>query len=157
MENHPTQRSSCAALLAAVAMLALVAGCAGLSASSPALGPVASALAPPNELSGTWHGLFWQVAASLYEDESRSVLRMKEDGTFRATFTPNGGANNLARPSTWSGTVVRAGNRVTFQNSEGCWGRLTLILSGNTLYGLANDPMTEANVMMRFERKGSRG
>ncbi len=117
-------------MLTAVAMVALVAGCAGPSASSSASGPVASALVPASELSGTWHGLFWQVAASLYyEDEGRSVLQIREDGTFRATFTPNGGANNLAKPSTWSGTVVRAGNRVTFQDSRGRWGQITLIHS----------------------------
>jgi hypothetical protein len=40
-------------------------------------------------------------------DDGNVVLEIKEDGTFTANVTPAGGANNRARASTWTGTVVR--------------------------------------------------
>jgi hypothetical protein len=142
--------------LSGVALVALVGG-AGPSASSLASGPVATASARASELSGAWHGSFGWVGAYFYEDEARITLRIEEDGAFTATITPNGGTNNLAKASTWSGTVVTKGNRVTVRNSEGPWPWVTLVRSGNTLYGVATDPATQANVMLKFERDGSQG
>jgi len=137
-----------------VAMALLLAGCAGPSSSGA---PIAAAVVAASHLSGTWNGTFGQLSASLYEDEGRCILRIKEDGTFTATVTPNGGTNNLAKASTWAGTVVPDGQRVTLRNSTGPWPWIILTRSGsNTLYGVATDPATEAPVMMEFEREGTR-
>jgi hypothetical protein len=141
--------------LATVAMLALVAGCAGRGATSSTFNPGASSSA--SELRGTWTGSFGWVGASLYEAEARLTLEIREDGTFTATVTPDRGANNLTKASTLSGTAVTGGNRVTLQNSQGPWPWVTLVRSGNTLYGVASDPASQANVMLKFEREGSRG
>jgi hypothetical protein len=144
------------ALVSTVALVALVAGCARPSAriSSPASGPAVAAFAPASELSGTWRGSFGQVAASLYTADSDCILQIKEDGTFTATVRPSKArTNNLAKPWTWSGTVVGSGNRVTLRSSQGPW--VTLIRSGSTLYGVAEDPMVGATIMMKFERERS--
>jgi hypothetical protein len=138
-----------AVLLSAVAILA---GCATPGASSVASAPMAASLTLAGDLTGTWVGSFGQVGADQYEDEASSILQIREDGTFTATFTRSGGTNNLAQRSTLSGTVVTRGNRVTLQNSEGAWSSITLVHSGNTLYGVATDPAPEANVMMNFRR-----
>jgi hypothetical protein len=51
-----------------------------------------------------------------------------------------------------SGTLVANGNRVTLRNAQGPWTWLTLVRSGDTLYGVASDPAFEANVMMKLDR-----
>jgi hypothetical protein len=131
--------------LLGVALVALTAGCAETGA-----------LARPSDLSGTWHGTYGWIRPDLYDDEARITLQIREDGTFSATVTPNGGGNNLAKPTTWSGTVVVRGNRVTLR-SNGNWGWLTLARSegGNVLYGVAHDPAIESAVMLKFDRDGS--
>jgi hypothetical protein len=139
---------------AVLTMSALIIGCAG--SRLPASDLPAAAVAPADDLSGTWYGTFGQVAASLYEDDGKSALRINPDGTFTATVTPGLGTNNLAKPATWSGTVVTNGDRVTLRNAEGPWPWITLTKSGDgMLYGLAIDPAIEATVMMNFERDGT--
>jgi hypothetical protein len=134
--------------------IALFAGCAASHSSASDL--AAAAAAPAGDLSGRWYGTFGQVAASLYEDESKSVLQINPDGTFTATVTRGLGTNNLAKPSNWSGTVVTNGNRVTLRNSQGSWPWIILTRSADDiLYGLANDPAIEAPVMIKFEREGT--
>jgi len=151
-------QSTFAALVPRVALVALVAGCAGPSASinSGASGPVATAPAPATELAGTWRGSFGRVSADYYMDEADCIVQIKEDRTFTAACKPSkAGTNNLAKASTWSGTVVTSRNRVTLRTSQEAW--VTLIRSGNTLYGVAEDPLVEGTIMMRFEREGSTG
>lgn len=129
------------ALISIVALAPLGAGCA------------ATARASASELSGIWRGTFGLVTASLYLDEGNRILEIKEDGTFTATVTPSKArANNLSKAWTWSGTVIRSGNRLTLRSSQGP--SAILIRSGNTLYEVAEDPMVEATIMMSFERDG---
>jgi len=147
-----------AVLVPSVALAALVAGCVGPSASisTGASGPVATALAPASELAGTWRGSFGRVSSDYYMDEAECIIQIKEDRTFTAACRPSkSGTNNLAKASTWSGTVVTSRNRVTLRSSQEAW--VTLIRSGNTLYGVAEDPLVEGTIMMRFEREGSTG
>jgi hypothetical protein len=143
------------AQLSTVVMVWLVAGCAGLGEFSAATSPVA--LSAVSEFQGKWTGTSGWVGAHLYLGESILTLHIREDGTFTALVKPNGGANNLARPSTLSGTVVANGSRVALRNTEGPWTWLTLVRSGNTLYGVAVDPAFEASVILRLEREGARG
>ena len=147
-----------AVLVPSVALAALVAGCVGPSASisTGASGPVATALAPASKLAGTWRGSFGRVSSDYYMDEAECIIQIKEGGTFTAACRPSkSGTNNLAKASTWSGTVVTSRNRVTLRSSQEAW--VTLIRSGNTLYGVAEDPLVEGTIMMRFEREGSTG
>ena len=141
-------------VLSAVATVALVAGCAELGATSSASAPIRAVSAPANELVGTWRGDFGWIGAFFYEDEATVVLQIKEDGTFTATVARGGGTNNLAKPASLSGTVVTHGNRVTLRNSHGPWAWVTLVHSGDTLYGLAIDPAIETTVMMKLEHEG---
>lgn len=139
----------------AFVMMALVAGCAGPIASGSA--PVSAAIPLTSDLSGTWQGSYGQVAASLYADEGKSVLQINEDGTFTATVRPSSGANNRAKPATWSGTVETRGNHVILKSSQSRWPWVTLMRSGDgILYGVANDPAIGADVMLKFERDGTR-
>ena len=110
-----------------------------------------------SELQGTWTGTSGWVCDWFYIGESIFTLHIREDGTFTALVTPNGGANNLAKRSTLSGTVVANGSRVTLQNTEGPWTWLTLVRSGNTLYGVAVDPAFEGNVMLWLDRERALG
>jgi hypothetical protein len=143
------------ARLSTVVMVWLAAGCAGLGEFSAATSP--AALSAVIELQGKWTGTSGWVGAYWYIGESIFTLHILEDGTFTASVKPNGGANNYAKPSTLSGTVVENGNRVTLRNTEGPWTWLTLVRSGNTLYGVAVDPAFEANVILRLDREGARG
>jgi len=134
-------------VLAASLLVLLGGGCAGRGADGTP---------PPNirDLSGTWHGDIVQPGGSLYTVEARAVLEIKHDGTFTATVTPVLAANNLAKPSTWSGTVVGSETRVTFRTAQGPW--LMLAHARGHLYGIANDPATGMAVMIDFERAGAR-
>jgi len=140
------KRGMLAVSVLGLALVVVMAGCvtSGLPAQS-------------SDLVGTWRGTLGEVAANQYEDEAVIALRIENDGTFSATVTPNRGANNLAKTSKWSGTVVTRGHRVTLRNTEGPWPSLTLVRTrdGNVLYGVANDPASEENVMLKFERDGS--
>jgi hypothetical protein len=145
-----------AGLVPSLGLVALVAGCVGPSASisSDASGPVNAALAPVRDFTGTWRGSFSQISASLYEDEADCTLQIKEDGAFTATIKRSAiGTNNLAKGVTWSGTVVRRGNQIILRSSQEQW--LTFIRTGDTLYGVAEDPLVEAIVTLTLKRDGS--
>jgi len=60
------------------------------------------------------------------------------------------GTNNLAKPVTWSGTVVRSGNRIVLRSSQEQW--ISLSRSGDTLYGVLEDPVVEAVVTVTLKR-----
>src|SRR5712692_8702156 len=104
--DHSMSHHRFATGLSAVVLVVLVAGCAGPNADLFESDTGAAGPAPASELSGSWHGTFGWVGAYHYEDEARITLRIEEDGTFTATVTRNGGANNLAKATTWAGTAV---------------------------------------------------
>jgi hypothetical protein len=130
-------------LLAAAAMLMFGAGSAGQSAwaDSALTAPATHSYGVPSGLSGTWHGTFQEIAAPNREVQGRITIRINDDGTFTAT--------SPTRPQV-SGTVAAQGNRVIFQSLKGA--RMTLMRSGNTLYGLSEDQATEALVTLRLEK-----
>ena len=136
--------------LCAIAAVILLSGCAGLGPVSPP--PGSGALRPDSELVGTWSGSLNWVAPSLYDDEANLRLQIREDGTFTATVTPGRAGNNLARASSLAGTVVANEKLVTLRNEVGPWPWLTLVRSGDTLYGVASDPAIQSAVMVRFHR-----
>ncbi|PYM18846.1 MAG: hypothetical protein DMD78_26640 [Candidatus Rokuibacteriota bacterium] len=136
--------------LSTAALVVFVAGCTGHRAASLAAGPVATAFTQASGLAGTWNGSFTWVGAYFYIDDARMAVRIEDDGRFTATVTPAGGTNNLAKPSRLAGTVVPRGDLVTLRNEEGPWPWITLARSGDTLYGVAVDPATQANVMMKL-------
>jgi len=140
--------------VAGVALLALSA-CAGpTSRTSYAMGPL-PASSTSTDLQGTWRGSFNEVEAVLYEDNADCTLQVFADGTFVGQVTPGQGTNNLAKPRTWSGVVEERGNRVILKSSRGPW--LTLTRSGDRLYGVAEDPIAEAPIALRFQREVARG
>ena len=137
--------------LSAMVLVGLaVAGCAGPSAQSRAGDVVTAATAgQPGELSGTWEGSYGWPGGSYWPDDANCTLRIKDDGTFTATVVPIPGANNLAKPSSWAGTVSREGDLVKFRVAKGP--TLTLRRSGERLYGVARDPAVGVPVVVDLE------
>jgi hypothetical protein len=132
-------------LLALAAMGMFAAGCAGPAAvaSSGPTGPVAFTPAPGPQVSGTWRGTFYEVASHRTSRplEGQIELRINDDGTFTETMT--------GQPAL-SGKVTVKGNRVVLDSSTGS--RLTLMRSGNTLYGLTAQLVSGASVSVRLNR-----
>ena len=146
------QRTVAPALFGVV-LVALIAGCAGPSAGPSR--PAPAAFTP--DLVGTWNGVFWWLGGNYWEDEGNLLLEIKEDGTFTVTMTPTPAANNIAKPTSWSGTVSQSGRLVVFHLSKGAWPAWSsLARSGDALYGVANDPATGADIQVSFVRAGAR-
>lgn len=134
-----------------VVLVALMAGCAG-----PSAGPLMSTpAASTSDLNGTWNGVFGWLGGTYWEDEGTLRLQIKEDGTFTVTMTPTAAANNIAKVSSRSGTVSQSGRRVVFHLSKGTWfAWSSLTRSGDTMYGVADDPATGADIEISFVRGG---
>jgi hypothetical protein len=138
-----------AAALGIAACVGLAPGCARPPVGLPGLEVTAAAAGSPGGIAGTWRGSAGQIYSSLYAIEAACVVRIERDGAFIAACTPSPAANNLAKPATWSGRAIDRGDRVTFETAGPA---VTLRREGNTLYGVASDPLTEADVLIRLER-----
>jgi len=135
--------------LVTVVLVALIAGCARPSAR-PSMPPLP---APAGDLAGTWNGMFWALGGFYYPIEGTLLLQITEDGSFTVAMTPTPAANNIAKASSWSGTIGRRGPYVLFRLSKGRWPAWSsLTRSGDTLYGVANDPATGFPIGIKFER-----
>ena len=140
-------------VISIVAVVALLAGCAGPSAHIGSSGEAGSALPVARDFTGTWHGSYWQFGMVLYNDDADCTLQINEDSTFTAKCMRSAGANNLAKPSSWSGRVLTNGNGVVLQDNDGPWPWIMLRRSGDDiLYGTSTDPLVGATVEMTFER-----
>jgi hypothetical protein len=142
-------------VVGAVMLATLLAGCAG-SSSQIAGSPSGEGSALPRDFSGTWQGSYWQLPlGNSYDDVADCTLRIKEDSTYSAACRrPDIGANDIMRPSSWSGRVVTKGNRVILENGGGPWPSIVLKRSNNgTLYGVTLDPAVGATVEMEFHRE----
>lgn len=132
-------------LLAIVALGMFATGCAGPTtvAGSDSTGPVAFTPAPGPQFSGTWRGTFYEIASHRTSRplEGQVELRINDDGTFTETMT--------GQP-VLTGRVTVKGNRVMLDSSTGS--RLTLMRSGNTLYGLTAQLVSGASVSVRLNR-----
>ncbi len=103
-----------ASALIAVALTALVAGCAGPTVGSPTVTPAAF----DEQLVGTWNGQFWALGEFYYPIEGLMALQIREDRSFTVTVTPTGAANNIAKPRSWSGTVSQEHGRVVLHATK---------------------------------------
>lgn len=136
-----------------LALAGAVSGCAGIPAFESA--HVAAAAPNDRDLRGTWYGNSDSRASSYYPDEANCVLRIAEDGMFTI------GLRAVER-----GEQPRGGIRVV-GNGDRRWrldhvpdapgAVVTLVRSGDTLYGMAADPnLVGAIIMIRFDREGRR-
>lgn len=135
--------------LVTIVLVALIAGCAGLN-TGPSVAPPTTS---PGDLSGTWNGFFWALGGFYYPIEGTLLLQIKEDGTFTAAMRPTPGANNIAKASSWSGTIGQRGQDVVFHFSQGqlpVWS--SLARSADTMYGVAKDPATGFGIGIMLER-----
>lgn len=140
----------CALLITGV----VLAGCAGPSTitetTGKTAGPGTVAAAEASDLTGTWHGLYAWPGGTYWPDDATGTLQINPDGTFTARVIPSPGANNLAKASTWSGTVEVTGNRVVLRSSKGP--SVSLTRKGDRLYGITQDPIVEVPVTISLQR-----
>jgi hypothetical protein len=144
------RRGTLASGVIGVVLITLIAGCAGPSIGSAGTPPAAL----DGNLVGNWNGLFWALAGFYYPVEGTLLLQIKADGSFTVTMTPTAAANNIAKASSWSGTVNQVGRRVVFHVAKGPFPAFSsLARSGpDTLFGVANDPATGFDIGIKFER-----
>ena len=64
-------------------LLGALVACAGPAVDSAGSG----GFAPTSDLTGTWHVSFVQLGGSLYTNDGKGVVEIKEDGTFTANIT----------------------------------------------------------------------
>jgi hypothetical protein len=140
------RRRTFATGLTALALGSLIAGCAGVGVGASPSGPVS----PAQDLVGSWRGVFWLLGGSYWVGDGTCLLRIERDGTFTVSVTPTAAANNLAKPGRWSGTAAERGRLVVF--SQGRWS--SLLRSGDTMYGVASDPTTGADIEIALRRIG---
>jgi len=133
---------------------AVLAGCAGPSTitetAGKTAGPGTVAAAEASDLTGTWHGLYAWPGGTYWPDDATGTLQINPDGTFTARVIPSPGANNLAKASTWSGTVEVTGTRVVLRSSKGP--SVSLTRKGDRLYGITQDPIVEVPVTISLQR-----
>jgi hypothetical protein len=144
------QRTLASALIA-VALTALIAGCAGPIVGSPAVTPAAF----DEQLVGTWNGKFWAIGEFYYPVEGLMVLQIREDRSFTVTVTPTGAANNIAKPGSWSGTVSQQHGLVVLHATKGAFPVFSSLKrsADDELYGVANDPASGGgNIAFSFEK-----
>jgi hypothetical protein len=117
---------------------------------------VSTPAASANDLAGTWNGQFWIIGGFYYPNEGTILLRINEGGTHTVKMTPTPAANNIAKSVSWSGTVVQNGRLAVFRTSREPWSGTwsSLVRSGDTLYGVANDPMNETPIGIKLQRAG---
>ena len=131
-------------LLIMAAAIALAAGCTGaMSGAGRSSTEVmeASASARPT-LAGTWRGYLYDRAPQSRVAKGDATFEVRDDQTFTARTEGQAGG--------WSGTVIDKGNRVVFRSPA--VGEMTLVRSGNTLYGVTLDPATAASVAVRLDK-----
>jgi hypothetical protein len=123
-------------LLGGVALSLTVAACAG-----PMMQGESGALP------GTWHGAFVHSGAD-YTSPSRSDLTLQVKGDSTYTFQWGSRAET-------TGTIAAQGNRVVLDDSSGT--RITLMRSGDTLYGVMKDTATgrAASLSLAKEESGA--
>jgi len=134
-----------------IALVVLIAGCAGPTVESAALRPAAF----DEQLVGTWNGKFWALGEFYYPIEGLMVLQIREDRSFTVTVTPTGAANNIAKPGSWSGTVSQERGRVVLHATKGAFPVFSSLKRSRDgeLYGVANDPASGGgDIGFKFEK-----
>jgi hypothetical protein len=116
----------------AIALLSVVVtGCAGPTTETRIVStdPAASSSSAAG-LSGTWHGSFWHSNADYTSPPGNTnlTLQVRADSIYSFKWGN--------RPQT-TGTIAAHGNRVNLYDSSGS--QITLVQSGNTLYGVMKE------------------
>jgi hypothetical protein len=127
------------------AVLSLIAvGCAGPAAETGAgLADAAASSSSATALCGTWKGSYWYVAGD-HTSMSGSALTLQIGGD--STFTLKWGN----RPPS-AGTVAIQGNHVILHDASGS--QVTLVHSGEKLYGVTRDSMNGRATMLNLDKQ----
>ena len=126
------------------AVLSLIAvGCGGPAAETGAGLADAAASSSSAALCGTWEGSYWYVAGD-HTSMSGSALTLQIGGD--STFTLKWGN----RPPS-AGTVAIQGNHVILHDASGS--QVTLVHSGEKLYGVTRDSMNGRATMLNLDKQ----
>jgi hypothetical protein len=128
-------------------MSVIVLGCAGPATDiGVGLADAGQSPASPAGLCGTWQGDFSYVGSDHQSSTGASdvMLEVREDSSYTLRWATN-------RPS--KGTVTARENRVILHDESGS--RITLVHSGDTLYGVMRDPVTGGSTMMNLGKQES--
>jgi len=136
-------RHSMSVVPLALALAVLAAGCATSStqAGSAVAGTDPAASVKESDLTGTWRGSFGQVmTGDSGQVHGDIVTRIKEDGTYKTTWTTKlvAGSSRGGRLE-MAGTVVADGSYVKFTDARS-GARMTLRRDHDALYGVTTDP-----------------
>jgi hypothetical protein len=120
----------------------LILGCAGTATETGASSAAASAAA----LCGTWHGSFGYSGDDNLSSWGSSglTLQVGKDSTYALKWGD--------RPASL-GTVAERGNRVILDDASGS--QITLVHSGDTLYGVTRDSASGRPAVMSLEKQES--
>src|SRR5262245_23667119 len=126
---------------------AIILGCAG-PAANPGLGSENGSLAPAltTGLCGTWQGEFSYIGSDHQSSPGSLDLMLEVSGD--STYTLKWGNH---RPST--GTVIARENRLILEDESGS--RITLVRSGDTLYGVTKDQVDGRPTMLNLAKQDS--
>lgn len=126
-------------------VLSLIAvGCAGPSTETGAgLADAAASSSSATALCGTWQGSYWYVAGD-HTSMSGSALTLQVGGD--STYTLKWGN----RPPS-AGTVAIQGNHVILHDASGS--QVTLVHSGEKLYGVTRDSMNGRATMLNLDKQ----
>ena len=125
----------------------MVLGCAGpTTEKSVGFADATASPSVPTSLCGTWQGSFWYVAGDHTSSGGSLALTLQVAGD--STYTLKRGN----RPAS-SGTVASEGNRVILQEASGA--RVTLVRSGDKLYGLTKDDLNGRTTMLNLDKQES--
>jgi len=125
----------------------IVLGCAGPAAKIGAgRENVGAAPALTTALCGTWQGQFSYIGSDLQSSTGSSDIVLEVSGD--SSYTLKWGNNRPSR-----GTVTAQGNRLVFDDESGS--RITLVHSGDTLYGVMKDQEDGRPTMMSLAKQES--
>ena len=110
------------------------------------LADAGSSPASAASLCGTWHGDFSYIGSDHQSSTGSSDIMLQVSGD--SSYTLKWGDHG---PST--GRVTARANRVILEDQSGS--RITLVHSGNALYGVIRDPANGESTMMNLEKRES--
>jgi hypothetical protein len=142
MADHRVLTGISTALLSVIVL-----GCAGPAPDiGVGLADSGQSPAPPARLCGTWQGDFSYIGSDHQSSTGASdvMLDVRGDSSYTLRWATN-------RPS--KGTVTAGKNRVILDDESGS--RITLVRSGDTLYGVMKDQANGRPTMMSLKKQES--
>ena len=99
---------------------------------------------------GIWKGSSESSSSALYYVDLRLSLQIYDDGAYVLSATPGSRGNNVGKPFIEVGQAYERGRDLVLRTEDGS--TRVLRKSGDTLYGMAEDPLSGRSVIDRLDR-----